>query len=73
MPKEESSKKPRNKKKQSLSSTFDKKKSLAEKQVAHPHQLIIKEITDGVGNVKNPNRSLETFKRTTRDYQVNLQ
>lgn len=32
---------------------------------------MIKEITDGMGNIKNPERSLEMFKRTTRDYEFN--
>lgn len=43
-----------------------RKQSMVPKQ---PHEIIIKEITDGMGNVKNPERSLEMFKRTTREYE----
>ena len=45
-----------------------KKKSFLIKQ---PHEVMIKEITDGMGNVKNPERPLDFFKRTTRDYEFN--
>lgn len=34
--------------------------------------MCIKEIKDGIGNVKDRKRGLSTFIRTTRDYEVNL-
>lgn len=45
-----------------------RKKSFVAKQ---PHEVMIKEITDGMGNVKNHDRTYEMFKRTTRDYEFN--